>query len=291
MKRVIVFCAMFALSNANAENYQARKDASSKSKVTIINVSGEINVTGWSRNEVEVDAELGSAVKKLVFEVDGDSVLIEVKVPRSGRGNKTADLDIKIPQGSSLDVTSVSSDITVQNVEGRQRLETVSGDVDSQTFASNVKINAVSGDLELGGNGAEIEVRAETVSGDIDMQGVSGDLRAETVSGDIAVLEGVFEEADMQTVNGDVTFNAGIHGGARVDVETVNGRVNLDLDGDVNARIDIETFNGRIRNCFGPESRRTNEYGPGRELKFTQGGGEGKIVIRTLNGSVDICNN
>ena len=75
----------------------------------------------------------------------------------------------------------------------------------------------------------------------------------------------------------------------RLDVETINGSVDIDFDGDVSARFDIETFNGSIRNCFGPESVRTDRYTPGRELKFTEGNGSGRVTIQTLNGSLRLC--
>ena len=57
----------------------------------------------------------------------------------------------------------------------------------------------------------------------------------------------------------------------------------------MSARFDIETFNGNIRNCFGPDSVRTSKYAPGRELKFTEGGGSGRVTINTLNGNLRLC--
>ena len=62
------------------------------------------------------------------------------------------------------------------------------------------------------------------------------------------------------------------------------------LNGTVSAEFDIETFNGSIRNCFGPKPERTSRYSPGLGLSFTQGDGNGNVVIETLNGSVRICN-
>ena len=63
----------------------------------------------------------------------------------------------------------------------------------------------------------------------------------------------------------------------------------MDFDGPVNAEFDISTFNGDIRNCFGPKPERTSEYAPGRELRFREGQGSGRVRIKTLNGDVDVC--
>ena len=72
-------------------------------------------------------------------------------------------------------------------------------------------------------------------------------------------------------------------------METINGRIDLHFIGDINARFDIETFNGSIRNCFGPDPERTSRYTPGRELKFTEADGSGRVTLRTLNGRMNIC--
>jgi hypothetical protein len=58
----------------------------------------------------------------------------------------------------------------------------------------------------------------------------------------------------------------------------------------VDAEFDISTFNGDIDNCFGPKPHRTSEYGPGNSLRFKEGNGDGRIRIKALNGTVEICN-
>ena len=60
--------------------------------------------------------------------------------------------------------------------------------------------------------------------------------------------------------------------------------------GALDAEFNIETFNGEIDNCFGPKAQRTREHGPGNTLRFKQGNGDGRIRIKTLNGTVEVCN-
>ena len=76
---------------------------------------------------------------------------------------------------------------------------------------------------------------------------------------------------------------------ARLEAEAINGDLRFHLRGEINAEFDIETFNGDIDNCFGPEPRRSREYGPGNELRFSQGKGDARVHIKTLNGTVMIC--
>ena len=279
------------IAPAFADDVNEIMDADSDGTVTVSNVSGSVEVQGWSRSQVEVTGELGSRVEELVFERDGDEILIKVKVPRNSNGGISSDLSISVPVGSSLQVHTVSADITVSDVEGEQELESVSGDVETEAHASDIDLGSVSGDVEVQGDKQMIRSRLHTVSGDIDTDSLAGEINAESVSGDVAAVNGSFERAMLNTVNGEIVYHATLLDGGRMDVETVNGSVDIEYDGDISARFDIETFNGSIRNCFGPDSVRTSRYAPGRELKFTEGGGSGRVTINTLNGSIRLCKN
>ena len=291
-RKIFSFCLLGALAaNAQAANEQHREiEASPTGSVTISNVAGSIEVSGWSRNLVEVDADLGWDVEELIVERDGDDVLVKVKVPRnSGRSDISSELVLRVPERSSLDVAGVSADIEVRGVFGEQRLHAVSGDVVTQAFESDISIEVVSGDVEVLGDRKAMHSKITSVSGDIDAAALHGDIESSTVSGDLTIADGRFERADVHTVNGDLVFRGAMVDGGRLDVETVNGSVNVQFDGEIEARYDIETFNGSIRNCFGPEAQRTSRYTPGRELKFSEGSANTRVTIRTLNGGVRVC--
>lgn len=279
------------IAPAFADDVNEIMDADPDGTVTVSNVAGSVEVQGWSRSQVEVTGELGSRVEELIFERDGDEILIKVKVPRNSNGGISSDLSISVPVGSSLQVHTVSADITVSDVEGEQELESVSGDVETEAHGSDIELGSVSGDIEVQGDKQTIRSRLNTVSGDIETDSLAGEINAESVSGDVSAINGSFERAALNTVNGDIVYRAALLDGGRMDVETVNGSVDIEYDGDVSARFDIETFNGSIRNCFGPDSVRTSRYAPGRELKFTEGGGSGRVTVNTLNGSVRLCKN
>ena len=281
--------AMLALS-ANAEEVNESIDAASDGHVEIINISGSVEVAGWSRNSVEVTGDLGSKVEELIVERNGDKVLVKVKVPRHSGNSIASDLTVRVPSASSIDVSAVSADIEVEGVTGEQTLHTVSGDVETEAADNDVSAETVSGDVEVSGDGKAAETRAITVSGDVTLFRVAGTVAGETVSGDVTVDEGSFDHATLNTVNGDVIFQAALQKGGKLTVESVNGDVDILFSGKVSAKFDIETFNGDIDNCFGPAAERTSKYAPGWELSFTQGDGDGRVVMSTLNGDMTICN-
>lgn len=277
-------------TTADAREVDETIDAASDGKVEIVNISGEVDVSGWSKSAVQVTGELGSKVEELILERNGDYVLVKVKVPRNNSNNISSDLVVRVPRGSSIDVSTVSADITVEDVEGEQMLHTVSGDVRTQAYGSDVSAQSVSGDVDITGNGDDADISGNTVSGDVTIIKVSGAVAAEAVSGDLLVRDGSFDRASMNTVNGEIDFQASLRSGGKLTAESVNGDVDIQFGGDVNAKFDVETFNGDITNCFGPKAERTSKYAPGWELSFTEGNGQGRVTISTLNGDIDICN-
>jgi len=289
-KLTLVILAAMIATPLMAEEINETLDAAADGHVVISNISGEVTVNGWSNSKVEVTGELGRNVEELIFERDGDRVTIKVKVPKkSGRGIES-DLYIQVPQGSSIDVGTVSADIDVRKVSGEQSLETVSGDIDTESAESDVSAVAVSGDIEVNGQNKDADTRANTVSGDVFLVNVAGVAGAESVSGDVTVSGGFFERIDMSTVNGDMQFQSGLRAGGKFTADTVNGGVDVEFADDVSGRFDIDTFNGDISSCFGPKAERTSKHAPGWELEFTEGGGDGRVSISTLNGDVNICN-
>lgn len=290
MKRltVIVFGLVFAMP-LMATEVDRILDAAPDGEVDVSNIDGAITLVGWSRDQVEVTGTLGRNVKELVFERDGDNVTIQVKVPRKSSRGSDADLTIKVPKNSSIDVSGVSADISVEGVRGVQRLQTVSGDVETESFGNDVSAESVSGDVGVEGDKSDTEINLGTVSGDVALAGGAGVVRAGSVSGDVVIDEGAFSRAELGTVNGSVIFRAGLRKDGRFSAETVNGDMDVEFAGDVSARIEVETFNGSIRNCFGPEAQRTSKYTPGLELSFTEGSGDGRVEISTMNGDVSLC--
>jgi len=292
MMKTLTFALLSLLSAAafSAEDINETMDAAADGTVSISNVAGSVEVQGWSRKQVEVTGELGSDADELIFERDGNDIVIKVKVPRHHGRRISSDLIVKVPEASSLEINTVSADIEIDNVEGEQDLESVSGDIETEAHAKDIDVSSVSGDVVIQGDRKPMRTRLNSVSGDIEAEDLSGEIEAETVSGDVEIVNGSFSRALAHSVNGEILFHAELLNDGRLDIETINGEVDVEFHGDVSARFDIETFNGEIRNCFGPEAERTSRYAPGRELLFREGDGSGRVTIQTLNGDIRLCN-
>ena len=292
-KLAIISLLTLAASQAAAREVDSRLDADDDGRVTVSNLSGSITVEGWGRSEVHVTGTIDDDVEEFIFERDGREITIKVKAPdrRWGHKDVSAELTIRVPQDSSLDIGTVSADIDVSGVRGEQELQAVSGDVTTEAYSSDISAGTVSGDVEVeSANGRSVgEWELSSVSGDVTAEGLSGSLSTEIVSGDIEIIDGTFRRIRAETVSGDIVLIGGLEDGGRIDMESVNGSIEIQFTGPVSARFDIETFNGRIRNCFGPKPERTSKYAPGLEVSFKEGAGEGRVSLATLNGSIEVC--
>ena len=270
------------------ETIERTVPAEPKGEVEIVNVSGDVQVRGWDRKEVQVHADLGHGVEKLDVQSQKGRTTINVIVQGHRKAGHT-DLVVEIPRDSTLLIKTVSADQTITDVRGVQRLQAVSGSINTRVSGEEFTIRTISGDVIVNGNGKPSMATVNTVSGDVTLANIAGELSLETVTGDMQVVMPTLARGRIQTTNGDLRLQATLAKDARLDAEAVNGDLSFQLRPPVNAEFDIETFNGEIDNCFGPKSERANEFAPGNALRFKEGQGGARVRIKTLNGGVEIC--
>jgi DUF4097 and DUF4098 domain-containing protein YvlB len=274
-----------------ARDITKRATVAPDATVDVSNVQGSVDVTAWDRNEVELTARLEGDKDELEFEATEQQVRIEIDRPEGRYRNKGEDaiLTLKIPKGARLNVDTVSADITVTGVHGRQRLESVSGEVRTQAYDQPVSLHAVSGDVILVGTGGKAGASTENVSGSTTVTGIRGSYEGEAVSGNISATIAAAERVSADSVSGDIEIQAELAAAARVEMESISGMVSLVTKPPVNAEFDLESFSGDIENCFGKQARDTSKYTSGSELSFTQGSGSARVEIQTLSGDISIC--
>jgi len=258
--------------------------------VEISNVAGSVKVTAWDQQVVKVTGRIENDKDR--FEMTGNDQRVVIKVRRdSGKyeGKDGAKLEISVPAGASLEVNTVSADVEVGGVKGAQRLESVSGNIVATVFDEQLDLRTISGDATIDGSGGKARVFAESTSGDVRAKGIASEVEAASVSGDLFLELGSVPHGRFKTVSGDVNAELELAREGRLDVESISGDVELMFKQPVDAEFDIETHSGDIDNCFGPQSERKSKYAPGRELRFTEGNGSGRVRVDTLSGDIDVC--
>ena len=273
-----------------AQNLNKRAAVAADATIEVSNVEGRVDVTAWDRNEVELTARLESDEDTLEFEATERQVRIKVVKPKGHfKGSDEAILTLRIPQGARLTAQTVSADVTVDGVRGEQRLHTVSGDVETRAYDEPVALRTVSGDGTIRGTGGKSAVSVTGVSGSIEVGGIRGGFEGQVVSGEIKVELAAAERASLKTISGDIDARLELLPVARVEMESVSGTIGLAAKAPVNAEFDVESFSGEITSCFGAKARDKSAYGPGSELRFTQGTGGARVRIKSMSGDIRVC--
>ena len=131
---------------------------------------------------------------------------------------------------------------------------------------------------------AGVLFHGSNVNGSVSAEGLSADADLSTVNGDVSVTSGGLVEAE--TVNGsiDATIGKAVWDGT-LHFGTVNGRIALRVPDGLNADLKASTVNGRITTDFPVTVQ--GSMSP-RELRGRIGNGGRTLEMETVNGSIEI---
>lgn len=317
-----ILAVLAATSPADAQTPVDRTVATpATGGVQIENLAGAVHVVGWDRAEVRVTGTLGEGTERLDVEARGSDVRIAVVVPRNARSVGDSELEIRVPTRKDVRVKTTSAEISLEGLTGLVDAQSVSGDVQIAGSPASVRAVSTSGEVTVGATTSRVEanstsgtvrisgtvresVEASAVSGDVDVlaavpevmvKSVSGQitvsnasrrLAANTVSGSIRVSGGPLQYAAMESVSGDVAFDARLTRDAAINAQSHSGSITMVLPAGLEARFQATTFSGDIQNDFGPSARPVSQYAPGRELDFTTGGGGALVSAKSFSGRI-----
>lgn len=278
-KNVFLVLAAVLASAAGAESQQtARASAAPEGTVVVRTTSGAVRVVGWNRAEVQATAS---------DEHDGLRIRSrrgETHVrPRSGH----ADLEVRVPAGSRVEVSTQSGNVGVEGVNGSVVLESMSGDFRVSGSPRMVSVEGISGGFRLDGSTGTL--RVATVSGDVSVPRARGFVELATVSGDIEVVSEGVRRGTIRNVSGETVFRGSVPRDASLSFETTSGETEIHLPASVAADFDLSALrNGEIRSDFGPRPARSGGDGWMRTLRFSHGGGGAQITARTMSGTIRV---
>jgi hypothetical protein len=274
------------LSGFAGEQIDESRTVLADSFVTIVNTRGELTIVGTNDNEVSIEGDLDDLADKLIFEVDENRVLIEVKLPKYNISwGDGSDLQIRIPRNSRLSVTAVSADIDVSQVEGGVRIKSVSGELHLKGSRERSFLSAVSGDISVEDTTGLLKVN--TVSGDIEIDNHTGSIDLESVSGEIDAEIDATNSIQAGSISGEITIDAKLEDGAYVEMKSVSGSLRLDLKGNQDLNVEMEVnASGDIDNRLS-DAEASKKHGRKR-LSFTIGSGSSDVTMRAVSGDLRI---
>jgi DUF4097 and DUF4098 domain-containing protein YvlB len=254
--------------------------------ITLMVGSGDIAVTGWTRDQIHVHAV--SDNNNIRFEASSSRMSLEVA--GGSRGSDTR-FEVSVPYGVHVDVRSMSGDIAVRGTRGAVEAHAQSGDIEVEDVAT-LDINTLSGGIEAHNVSGNVDIG--TTSGDVKIVDLRGDVDVGTVSGDIELRGVTAKTVRAKTTSGDVTFDGLIDPAGRYDLATHSGDVRLHVQRDASAQLTVATWNGGVNSEF-PITLKPGQHDIGssnaKRYIFSIGGGAARISAETFSGDITISSN
>ena len=272
-------------------DYRSRIDTTfAFDKSGSINVSagsGDIAITGWSRDQIHVRAVSENSNIRL----DASSSRMTLELAGGSRGSDTR-FEVSVPYGVHVVVRAMSGDISVRGTRGEVEAHAQSGDVEVEDVTSRLDVNTLSGSIDARNVSGDVEIG--TTSGDVKIVELRGNVEIGTVSGEIELRGVTSKLVRAKTTSGDVTFDGLIDPAGRYDLATHSGDVRLHMQKDASAQLTVETWNGGVNSDF-PMTLKPGEHGIGstnaKRLTFAIGGGAARISAETFSGDITISSN
>jgi hypothetical protein len=241
-------------------------------RLIISNIRGSIIIEVGEAGVIEVKAVKHDNFNSDRFTVemsqaDDGTVRVETRSTESWFGFMShppkVDYTVRVPQGTDLKVSCVSSTLNVSGLEGVFKFKTVSGDMHLEKLTGSFKFGAVSGDI----TGSHL----------------AGSLDLNTVSGRVSLTDSTFPSADVSTVSGGLILQTPVSDGP-YQFNSVSGSVRMLVPADTHCNVELHSVSGNIRSSLPATATKS-----GHGLKETQIQGGGTLLrLKSVSGGVSI---
>ena len=203
--------------------------------VKVYNFTGRVVVTGWDRDTIVAVARLPKGVQMVG---GGDRSAVKIAVDAGGGSSEPVTLELRVPAGAHVWVRGAATALVADGLLGSVDLGTVNGAVQVRGTPRALTAESMSGALDL--QVTTETLRARTGSGALTWRGSAADAQLVTVSGTLTVEAGPLGRARLESVTGAVRVTSALRPEARVQVETHSGDITLRLPPKSPLRLDAD---------------------------------------------------
>ena len=295
---LIMFIPSFVSANVE-EKIEEVFSLAGDGDVYLKNISGDIVVKSWDRDEIKIIARkvAGSRkeLDKITIDIDRKDSSIEIitRHEKSSRlfpfslfspSNASVHYEMNIPGKARLSVKSISGRAEVYEIGGYLDIETTSGDIKVATALDGARCKSVSGSIHLEGITGDADLVA--ASGEISIERIKGSINAKTVSGDIELDSfSSAKEIDAKSVSGSIKSRGKLNPEGIYGFNTVSGGIKISIPSDSEFELKTETTSGSIESDFEISvSGKINR----NNLQGVVGKGGARISISSVSGGIQI---
>jgi hypothetical protein len=302
------------------KRFQESFDAGPDTRLELWHGDGDVNVSVWDRDLVDIEVRYRAEVKKVgvgarpdfhvEFVRDGGTILVRSEEKGDSivfgllsfhvyehvyeiRAPAHVELDLHGKDGN-VSVAGWRGEILCDLEDGDVRLEDVDakytrvdlqdGNLDVLGLRGDLSIHVQDGDIALSECSVQ-KARIRYADGDLNLLGCGGDFEIRGEDGEVRLREHQSGPLKIESSDGDVRVELVESEEIDLDVVTRDGSVQVVLTPGISAVFDIGTRDGRV-DVDVPGARFRDRS---RHATFGEtAGGEGKIRIRTHDGSVEL---
>jgi hypothetical protein len=270
--------------------------------VKFCGISSSVNVRGWDRNEVHVTISDNEKLD-LNFSNDGGkgapASRIEVRTKNSigqlnhqGYCQSQGDLQLDVPRGAVLDLTTTQGEINVENV-ARVHAVSNNGSIGLRGITKAIEATSFNGEIEIARSHGPVNLTS--ISGSIDVRDTSpldswDGLTISSVSGEVMVSDSNFAQVRANSVSGELYWKGDLAKGGSYQFISTNADITMVMPASVSFRVDARMANqGALNTEFKLKSEGETSL---NELKQhvagTYGGGSAQVNLTTFSGTLTL---
>jgi DUF4097 and DUF4098 domain-containing protein YvlB len=253
-------------------------EVSPGSTLNVRNHSGEIVIRTWDRSAVRVRAEHEDEDRVKIFR-SGSTVKVRSESRYGPPG--AVDYEITVPASMRLELSGVSTDISVRGSGAGVQAGTMSGDIDVVEVSGPISLRSVEGEIRVARSRGDLEVNG--VESDVSVVEFRGEISLETIDGEIRLENVQSKDVQASTVDGDVLYRGVIEGGGRYRLTTHDGDIVVAMADEVNATVSVATFDGSLEADF-PVKLEGIEGG--QQFTFVLGDGSARVELQSFDGDI-----
>jgi hypothetical protein len=254
-----------------------------------------VEIVRISRGRTDADAKAGLERVNAAVTARGDrgSVIVEYPNERMPNYSVSVAFNVTAPAGTSLEVQSVTGDVTITGIRGDIDANTVSGDLHISQAGRVGEVRTVSGALRLTDIQTDNALEASTMSGAVTLENIRARrLDVSAVSAEIVARGIQAGGADITCMSGEIDYSGTVAPKGRYEFQAHSGEIRLALTGGF--EFEGRSFSGQIEAdpSFGlkpnrePASTTRIRILRQASLTGTVGGGGAFVEATTFSGQI-----
>ena len=305
---LVLVCAVLLMFGTNPlmaqkkvkfeDKFEKTVDLVRTGKVIINNISGNIDVKTWNRAQVQIDALKVSrsttlakakeniAKVKIIVTEENSTLRVKTEYPEGSNKNLSVSIyyTLMIPADASINASTMSGNVTCEDINGDLKANTMSGNVTATGAKSGANLSTTSGNVEA--DNVVGDVKLHTVSGTVIANNIRGSVAADTTSGSI-VLTNITDadEIEANVMSGKVKYEGDLDSNGYYHLQTHSGRVEFIVPSGAAFDLNARTFSGSISSDFDITVRGKIDK---KSLSGSVNGGGAEVELKTFSGNVFI---